>query len=173
MVKEAKRTSAATRGVPNMSYLIAFTADGAGEVEFTHPRKVKHPRVVASSELVGAARENGWTKAQLIEASIRETYPAASDVKFHDREANELWLTPEDETYVGAYSLDGGSVEDLVTGEIRPCDQELSCTITRELVSKARALGWTGAQLMAEAIRLSVPGAHSIEVAGTEPPRAN
>jgi hypothetical protein len=36
--------------------------------------------------------------------------------------------------------------------------------VTQELIDMADALGWTGAQVVAEAIRRAVPGAHDIEV---------
>jgi len=39
-------------------------------------------------------------------------------------------------------------------------------TISRELVDKARALGWSSGELFAEAIRIALPGAFNIEVLG-------
>jgi hypothetical protein len=51
--------------------------------------------------------------------------------------------------------------------------EEVQIPISAELYDKARLLGWTGAQMVAEAVRLARPGAVDIEVMGATPPLAN
>jgi len=46
---------------------------------------------------------------------------------------------------------------------------KVTMTISRELVDRARALNWSTGELLAEAIRIALPGAFNIEAA---PPRA-
>jgi hypothetical protein len=75
-----------------------------------------------------------------------------------------------------AYKLDPAAERLIGTHRLisaEPSAPQITVTITRDLVIKARTLGWTGKQLFAEAIRLSVPDSVDITVGGTVPPRHN
>jgi hypothetical protein len=50
---------------------------------------------------------------------------------------------------------------------------KISITIGRDLVIKAQLLGWKFDELIAEAVRISAPGATNITVGGVAPPLAN
>ena len=49
---------------------------------------------------------------------------------------------------------------------------KVSMTISRELVDKARALNWSTGELLAEAIRTTLPGAFDLEARGRASPGA-
>jgi hypothetical protein len=78
--------------------------------------------------------------------------------------------------HAARYKLDAAA-ERLIGTQKFKCDDpdgpDFTVTLSRELVTKARLLGWNSKQLLAEAIRLSFPEATDITVGGTAPPRAN
>jgi hypothetical protein len=87
-------------------------------------------------------------------------------------EQHEVELDPAAEALLGEHIFPGDTATNIETGEVTAAP-DLKVTITRELVTKARLLGWSGAELVAEAIRLAMPGASDIEVMGAIPPRSN
>jgi hypothetical protein len=72
-------------------------------------------------------------------------------------EAPTMKLDPAAEALIGTHTISGGIRENIDTGEVNPAP-DITITITRELVTKARMLGWSGAELFAEAIRQQTPG---------------
>jgi hypothetical protein len=83
-------------------------------------------------------------------------------------------LDPEEQIFAAA--LDQAACEEanerLVAARIEFLHEgyaKVTMTISRELVDRARALNWSTGELLAEAIRIALPGAFNIEAA---PPRA-
>ena len=83
--------------------------------------------------------------------------------------ADRMKLDPAAEALIGTHTISGGTREDTETGEVEPAP-DVTITITRALVTKATKLGWSAAELFAEAIRQQLSWATNISVMGKPPP---